>query len=1196
MVFVFEGAFVTAWFEGLRRRMGWQASERSDPNATFVSRPPAQASLMSDQQLRDYARERAARHGLLARASDDAQVTGRLAAAEAALQRAFEMASAASAGELAIEPAAEWLIDNFYLVKEQIEEFRAGLSRSYRRELPALAGGDGIALPRILVLMRELVVHADGRIVLPVVLEFVEAYQQGQPLLLGELWAIPLMLRLALIEEMHGIATAIVARLSDTAAAARGSERLLAVARESPAELVQAVAEMARARTVLSPAWVTEFHRRMQGGSPALGLALAWLEQQLVAQHLSIPEALEIESRAQAAAQVSISNCIHSLRLIGRTDWAAVTESLSAVEAVLREDPHATYREMDFTTRDRYRHVVESLARRSGTPEWEVARRAVSMAGAAAEAFAAQGGDGRARHVGYWLLGPGREALERALEARLSWADRSERLQLRFPSWFHVGPIAALTLAIALLGLPAIEDLGPLLALLVFAALVLAASHVSVAVVNWIVTLSVPPQTLARLSLDQGIPDRMRTLVAVPCMLTSEAEIAELVASLEIRYLSNRDPNLYFALLSDFIDAPSQSMPGDAPLLAAAVAGIQALNAAHEPGGAARFCLFHRDRSWNEGEGVWMGRERKRGKLVALNQFLRGRKRADFHLMVGDEAALRDVTFVIALDADTELPPQSASRLVATLAHPLNRPRFDRRRHRVVEGYGVLQPRVSVGASREAASALARLYSDEIALDPYTRVVSDVYQDLYAEASYVGKGIYDVDAFLQATGSRFPDNLILSHDLLEGSYARTGLVSDVELFEHHPDRYSTEMRRRHRWTRGDWQIWQWLLPWVPASRGRRRRNTLTSHHRWKLLDNLRRSLVPSALLVLLLDGWLLSQRPVYWTMLVMGLLFASPLLISLRSFLNRNPRIALSLHLRLNREAMMRRLQQTALLLAMLPFEALHYLDAIAHSLWRVLVTRRRLLQWTPASEAARRAERGIAGFYRMMWTAPALSLLVGVVLLQRGDVRAFVALPFLLLWLASPLLAWSVSRPVRRAVQGELSTAQRGWLGVVARRTWHFFETFVGAEDNALPPDNFQEYPSPKVAHRTSPTNIGMYLTGLLTAWDFGYVTEPELHERLCATLDTMDRLERYRGHFLNWYDTRTLQPLPPAYVSSVDSGNLAGCLLVLARGLEALDEERLLPTQAWRGLRDTWRVFLEIARNVEVAKPAGWMPVSMS
>ncbi|MDN5923620.1 MAG: cyclic beta 1-2 glucan synthetase, partial [Xanthomonadales bacterium] len=741
------------------------------------------------------------------------------------------------------------------------------------------------------------------------------------------------------------------------------------------------------------------------------------------------------------------------------------------------------------------------------------------------------------------------------------------------------GPVILLTVAIAALGIPGVEDFGRVHAVLVIAALLVAASHFSVAVINWTSTLSVAPQTLCRMDLDDGIPDALRTLVAVPCMLSSEAEVDELVAALEIRYLANRDPNLYFALLSDYSDAPAQRMPDDAALLARARAGIEALNQTHEPDGPPRFCLLHRQRLWNAAERVWMGRERKRGKLAELNDFLRGDGAADLHLVVGDAQVLQRVNFVITLDADTELPPQSAQRLVATLAHPLNRPRLDHAKRRVIEGYGVLQPRVSVGASRGVASALARLYSDEIGLDPYTRLVSDVYQDLYAEASYIGKGIYDVDAFHAVTGSRFPDNLILSHDLLEGSYARTGLVSDVELFEHHPDRYDTDIRRRHRWTRGDWQVASWLLPWVPGPRGRWLRNTLSSHHRWKLLDNLRRSLVPPALLVLLLNAWLLGSQPLYWTALVMAVIFASPLLISFDHFLARNPRMEWGLHFRLNWEAMLRRLQQTSLLLAMLAFEAIHNLDAIGRSLWRMLASHRHLLQWTPASELARRSAHSVRSYYRLMWPAPVLAVVVAALVVYRNEPSGYIAMPFLLLWALSPWLACVLSRPSRLLAEVELDASQRAFLGVMARRTWHFFDATVTSEHNYLPPDNYQEYPREQTAQRTSPTNIGMYLVSALSAWDFGYLTQPQMLARIEETLDSLEQLRRYHGHCYNWYDTVSLEPLPPAYVSSVDSGNLIGALLVLARGLDMLDEARVLPNQVWRGLRDSWHVCVEVA-----------------
>ncbi|HEX6832969.1 MAG TPA: glucoamylase family protein, partial [Rudaea sp.] len=513
------------------------------------------------------------------------------------------------------------------------------------------------------------------------------------------------------------------------------------------------------------------------------------------------------------------------------------------------------------------------------------------------------------------------------------------------------------------------------------------------------------------------------------------------------------------------------------------------------------------------------------------------------------------------------------------MAHPLNRPRIDPVRRRVVEGYGILQPRVSVDSGGETSSGFARLHADEVGLDPYTRAISDVYQDLFAEASFVGKGIYDVDAFAWTTGSRFPDNLILSHDLIEGSYARAGLVSDVELLERHPDNYSTEMRRRHRWTRGDWQVAAWLLPFVPGPRGRWLRNRTSAHHRWKLLDNLRRSLVPAALLALLLNAWLLSARPVYWTVFVIAVLYASPLLISFENFLVRNPRMDWRLHLQLNIEALDRRLRQAALQLVMLPYEAIHFGDAIGRSLWRQFVSHRDLLQWTDSSEIARRAARTLGGFYRLMASAWIATLLVAVGVAARGGIALAIALPLLVAWLASPAIAWLLSRPRPARDAAALTPAQRGFLGGVARRTWHFFDTFVGAEDHFLPPDNHQEYPAPQTAHRTSPTNIGMYLTSALSATDFGYITPEDLLARVTDTLGTLDRLQRTRGHFLNWYDTRTLQPLDPAYISSVDSGNLIGCLYVLARGLQTLDEERLLPAAVWQGLRDAWFVFREVA-----------------
>ncbi|HEX6833283.1 MAG TPA: cyclic beta 1-2 glucan synthetase, partial [Rudaea sp.] len=638
------------WMRSVMELLTGGASDRHDEASAAFPAPAPAPQLLSDQQFREHARRLASGHPPIAASADD-DLAALLDEHEAVLQGTFAEARQAIAEGRAIEPAVEWLIDNFYLVKEQIQEVRAGLPRPYRRELPVVAR-EGRNVPRILMLARELVAHADGRIQLRGVQDFVDAYQGQARLTLGELWAIPLMLRFALVEQLRPIADGISQRLRDRAAAARWSDRLHETAREHPTDLVHALAEMARSRLALTPAWIAEFQRRLQGGSQSLALALTWLDHQLGAQQLSLSDALNADTHAQATAQVSFGNCIGSLRLVGRTSWAEIVESLSVVEAMLRTDPAGVYGAMDFATRDRYRHAVEELARRSGNTEWDAAARALEHA-----ASAPHDADRRREHVGYWLVGAGRAQLERNLRVRNPLTESATRAVLRAPNLFYNGAIGTLTALVALAAAPALERVSIVHAVVLLVALTIAASHLGVAVVNWLVTRTLPPHPLPRLALDAGVPDELRTLVAIPCLLTSDAEVSALVAGLEIRYLANRDDNIYFALLADYVDADAEHLPHDGERLALARAGIEALNREHEPGAVPRFCLFVRERRWNPASRRWMGEERKRGKLAALNRFLRGKAPADFSMPVGDADALRGVKYVITLDADTELPP-----------------------------------------------------------------------------------------------------------------------------------------------------------------------------------------------------------------------------------------------------------------------------------------------------------------------------------------------------------------------------------------------------------------------------------------------------------------------------------------------------------------------------------------------------------
>ncbi|MEQ8803873.1 MAG: glucoamylase family protein, partial [Haliea sp.] len=691
------------------------------------------------------------------------------------------------------------------------------------------------------------------------------------------------------------------------------------------------------------------------------------------------------------------------------------------------------------------------------------------------------------------------------------------------------------------------------------------------------------------LDFAEGIPEVHRSMVIVPCLLGSRSEIDDLVDALEIRYLGNRDPNLYFALLSDFVDAPEQTLPDDGALLAHARAAVEALNKTYQDDRPCVFYLLHRPRMWNPVERVWMGYERKRGKLEQFNARLRGGAHTAFSEIVGDQSIFGSIQFVITLDADTQLPRDAARAMVGNLAHPLNRPVYDAARGRIVEGYAILQPRASISLTSAGQSRFTRLFAGDAGLDPYTREVSDVYQDLFGEGSFIGKGIYDVDAFRQAVERRFPENLILSHDLLESGYARSALVTDVDLIEEHPASIVIEASRRHRWIRGDWQLAGWLLPRVPGppgmdgARPQRQANPLSALSLWKIFDNLRRRLVPPALVVLLAGGWLWNSGVAWvWTLVVLAIVFLPTLLSTVVELIRKPDERDWLAHLSMTGKSAGRPLALAILNLVFLPYDSRIALGAIVCSAARMPFTRRGLLLWQLPSYARRNAARSLTDFLREMWLAPLLATGLGLALIVAGSQPGvwLFAGPILLLWLLAPVVGWWISRPLV-APTPALNAEEQVFLRTAARRTWRYFEDFVGADDNWLPPDNFQAWPAAAIASRTSPTNIGMSLLADLAAVDFGYLTAGGCLHRIGNTLAAMEKLERYRGHCFNWYDTRTLQPLHPRYISAVDSGNLAGSLLTLQAGLAELKHQPVLSPSALQGLQDTLQVLAGEARS---------------
>jgi cyclic beta-1,2-glucan synthetase len=864
----------------------------------------------------------------------------------------------------------------------------------------------------------------------------------------------------------------------------------------------------------------------------------------------------------------AVQNTVRSLQDIKQTALKVMIEPLILFDRVLRNDPAGAYAGMDYETRELYRKQIVNIADRSDCSEMRVASEVIGLArDAQKQANQDPRVTLRDSHVGSYLIAEGSALLRERVRFHPPIAQRLRTFLLQHPDELYLPGIAALTFGIVsgvvLLLTPPTTSLW--LVLLSILAVLLPGSQSAVQIMNYLATLMLPAQTLPKLDFSEGIPSDCATMVAIPTMLLNEKQVHKLVEDLEVRYLGNQDPNIYYALLSDMPDSPFEPRENHA-LVDLASDLIATLNEKYAAQGTGSFFLFHRHRVYNPREGFWMGWERKRGKLMDLNNLLRG-KFDSFPVKVGNLSILSSIRFVITLDSDTELPRGSASRMVGTLAHPLNQAIVDPDKGIVVAGYGILQPRVGVSVQSSAQSRLASIYSGQTGFDIYTHATSDVYQDLYGEGIFVGKGIYEVDTLRRVLDRRFPRNALLSHDLVEGAYARAGLVSDIEVIEDYPSRYSAHNRRKHRWMRGDWQIAGWLLPLVPEESGRRVPNPLSVVSRWKILDNLRRSLVEPATFLLFLLGWLcLPGGPVAWTAATVGILFLPALFQLGFDIVHATVTGKRSIVLDASNGFLNASIANW-LTITFLAHQALLSMDAVVRTMVRRLITRQRLLQWETAAEAELAGDKRTTLDIYLNWT-PALTLGVFLLvwLVRPGALLA--ALPILLLWAFSKPVSLWLNRPPR-AKRKETSDRDRWLLRESALRTWRYFDEFSTEEHHWLIPDNVHEE-NTEVAPRISPTNLGFLLNARQVASELGYLTVPEFAQQTLRTLDTVSQLSKHRGHLLNWYDTRSLKPLSPAIVSSVDSGNLVASLWTLEQGAQDLLRRPLFPHELSEGLLD--------------------------
>lgn len=998
----------------------------------------------------------------------------------------------------------EWFLDNFYVIQEAVNLIQEDLPKGYFTKLPSLEQESG--KPRTYVLARAFTTYFEIEVVMNDLHNFLNHYQEEVTLKMSELWALPLMLRLVMIEYL---ATNVSKVIDDD------------IQGEVSADIA-----------------------------------------------LQEPNPDEIIARA-----------VRTLHTLNRVDWKDFFEAHAKVEYVLREDPSGHYAQMDFKTRDQYRKEIENFAQDSQYTEVEVAETAIYLAKNNAA------NTQKTNHVGYFLVDKGQAVLREKINYLSSVSEKLQTFFFDNRTAFYLGGIGLITLTVLaiLLFIAAQFDLRAWQLILIGLISAIPASSVAVQLVNSILTATLPPRVLPKMDFSKKIPRKYRTMVAIPAMLTNEEEIDFLLSQLELHFLANKDPNIGFILLLDYSDAPQEIMPEDENLRQYAIDGIKKLNKRYQgDNGQKPFFLYHRCRQWNPKEDMWMGWERKRGKLLDFNRYLMEGFDRCIDTIIGDLDFLYKVKFVITVDADTVMPRDSANALIATLAHPLNKAEFEEGTSKVKSGYTILQPRTEVKPTSVNQSFFTQVFAGDMGLDLYTRAVSNVYQDLFGEGIFTGKGIYDVEALLRSLENKVPNNTLLSHDLFEGLQGRTALVSDIVFLEDYPPTYASQVKRRHRWVRGDWQLLPWLFSKVPLKDGNKGANPFSIIDKWKIFDNLRRSLLSPFLLLSFLAGWLvISKGSWLWTLIVL-FISAFPLInhfvtsLSTRLMTGAKPRLFSDLKVTFLRWLFH---------IIFLVYDALIIIDAVLSTLIRIFISHKRLLQWQTSAHTIEvfGKQRKISTTWKRMIWAPILSIIIGLFVFIINPSALWASSPLLLIWAFSPQVAYWISLEVEKESQVQLSDQEMDKLHEIARKTWLYFEHFIGPDDHWLPPDHFQEDPKGVVAHRTSPTNIGLMFLSTITAYELGYINILDFIYRMDYSFSTIDGLEKYRGHLLNWYDTQNLSSLSPRYVSTVDSGNFAICLVGLYQNLSSLEHESLSLKPLLCGMVDSLRIFQKTVTQID-------------
>ena len=1159
----------------------WVALRRMQKNRNINIR---EASL-TVEELEEHARNIALEHSVSSKKNILNWPLTRMNDSYSFIRQVYEELNMDIMNKRVLPATAEWILDNYYVIEEQVKGLRRDLSKKSYYDLPVLKKGPYKGFTRIFAIAMEFVAHTDGQIEETTLLKYIEAYQSHSILFEREVCIIPAMLRLALIENIRMISENIIETRKQWNFADEIVEEWLSETAADSDKIARLFKNNSKVIDEANPSFIEHLFYRLRISGRRYSDVLRYIDENLDKSDTTAEIIAQKEHNAQAVSTVSMKNCIVSLKYVSSLNWTDLFEAASYLEKILKQDPDGTYSLMDINSRGYYRNQIEKLAKTYGVSELYIAREALSLAQNAtldlSKSANNENQEERISHIGYYIIGNGIQELEnrqkgtiRVFTRVIKWIEKRQGI-------LYMSSIGLFTIILVLLGIAYALNFTAanwfLYAILTAAAVIIPASEIAISIINWVVCKVKKTAVFPRLELKDGIPDSMITMVVIPALLSDKKRVTQLLENMENHYLANKERNLYFALIGALKDSEHQNNSDDMSVVQEAFNRIEALNNRYAKGEKDIFYFYNRLRKFNEIDNNWTGWERKRGALMEFNELLLGSQNTTFSFYSNELLPDANIKYVITLDADTVLPIGMAKKMIGTMAHPLNKPVIDMEKGIVVEGYGLMQPRVSFDSDSSNRSAFSRIYTGQEGLDPYASAISDVYQDLFGEGIFTGKGIYDLKVFHDVLKDMLPENSILSHDLLEGSFVRAALVSDLELVDSYPSKYNSFMARLHRWIRGDWQLIPWLGRKICTRDKTLIRNPLSYISKWKIMDNLRRSLVAPTILALMILGFtILPGSSSFWFgfgIVALGL----PLAISLLTQLFNGG---------LKPDSVKRHMPgffglkasafQFLLRVIFLPHQAFTAMEAVIVTLIRVLVTRKNMLEWVTSADADKVQSNSLKSYLSTMGVSAAAGVAIAALPYYFKAENLKLSFALLIAWGFAPIIAFYISKDDHIEAE-KLEAIDLLELRKIARKTWRYFEEFANLKNNYLPPDNFQEDPYRGISYKTSPTNIGLGLMASLTARDMGYIGLIETTDIISKTITSIEKMEKWNGHLYNWYDTRTLEPFKPMYVSTVDSGNLTCYLTTLVQGLKEYRNRPLVDAAFARGIKDTFRASLE-------------------